>query len=85
MVNTGRCRNPFMNSCLREICYFAAIYEFKVRAVHVPSVSNHLADLLSQWDSRTLSAKEQFLQRFQRDHCQEVPIPDAMFCFYGNF
>lgn len=85
VVNTGRCRNPFMNSCLREICYFAAIYEFEVRAMHVPGVSNHLADLLSRWDSCSLSAKEQFLQRVERDHCQEVPIPDAMFRFNGNF
>ena len=59
VVNTGRCRNPFMNSCLREICYFAAIYEFEVRAVHVPRVSNHFADLLSRWDSCLLSAKEE--------------------------
>ena len=85
VVNTGRCRNPFMNSCLREICYFAALYEFEVRAVHVPGVSNHLADLLSRWDSCSISAKEQFLQRVQRDHCQDVPVPDAMFRFYGNF
>lgn len=85
VVNTGRCRNPFMNSCLREICYFAAIYEFEIRAVHVPGVSNHLADLLSRWDSCSLSAKEQFLQRAQRVHCQEVPVPDALFRFYGTF
>ena len=36
-----------MNSCLREICYFAALYEFEVCAVHVPGVSNHFVDLLS--------------------------------------
>ena len=83
VVNTGRCRSPFMNSCLREICNFAALYEFEVCAVQVPGVSNHFADLLSRWDS--LSAKEQFLQRVQRDHWQDVPVPDALFRFYGNF
>ena len=85
VVNTGRCRNPFMNSCLREICYFAAIHEFEVCAVHIPGVSNYFADLLSRWDSCSLSAKVQFLQRVQRDHWQEVPVPDAMFRFYGTF
>ena len=40
-----------MNSCLREICYFATLYEFDVCAVQVPGVSNHFADLLSRWDS----------------------------------
>ena len=86
VLNTGRCRNPFMNSCLREICYFAAIYEFEVCAVHSPGVSNHFADLLSRWDLCSLSAaKEQFLQRDQRDHWQEVAVSDALFRFYGTF
>jgi len=65
VLNTGRCRNSFMDSCLREICYFSARYEFEVRAVHVPGVSNPLADLLSRWDSFDSAAKEQFLQRSQ--------------------
>ena len=56
-VNTGPCRNPFMNSCLGEICYFTAIHGFDVCAVHIPGVSNHFADLLSRWDSCSLSAK----------------------------
>lgn len=85
VVNTGRSRNPFMNSCLREICYFAALHEFEVCAVHIPGVSNHFADLLSRWDSCSLSAKAQFLQRIQRDHWQEVPVPDEMFWFHGTF
>ena len=51
VVNTGRCRNHFMNSGLREICYFATLYEFEVCAVQVPGVSNHFVDLLSRWAS----------------------------------
>lgn len=47
VVNTRRCRNPFMNSCLREICYFAALHEFEVCAMHIPSVSNQFVQLLS--------------------------------------
>ena len=84
-MNTGRCRNPFMNSCLREICHFAALHEFEVCAVHISGVSNHFADLLSRWDSCYLSAKAQFLQRVQHDHWQEVPVPDGMFRFHGTF
>ena len=67
VVNTGRCRE-FMNSCLHEICYFAALHEFEVCAVHIPGVSNHFMDLLSRWDLCSLSAKAQFLQHVQRDH-----------------
>ena len=82
VVNTGRCRNPFINSCLHEISYFAALHEFEVCCVHIPSVSNHFANLLSRWDSYSLSAKAQFLQH---DHWQEVPIPDGIFRFHGTF
>ena len=85
VVNTGRCRNPFMNSCLRELCYLAALYEFEVRAVHVPGVSNHFADLLSRWDSCSVSAKDAFLQRVQRDNWHDIPVPDAMYRSYGTF
>ena len=46
VLNTGRCINSFLNSCLRELCYLAAIHKFEVRAVYVPGVSNCYADLL---------------------------------------
>ena len=59
--NNGRCRNSFLNSCLRELCYLAAIHEFEVRAVHVPGVSNCYADLLSRWDPCDLAGRKQFL------------------------
>ena len=87
VLNTGRCRNSFVNSCLHEICYFSPRYEFEVRAVHthVPGVSNQLADLLSRWDSCDSAAKERFLQRVRRYHWQAVPVPDAIFQFYGSF
>ena len=85
VLNTGRCRSSFMNSCLREICYFSARYEFEIRPVHVPGVSNQFADLLSRWGSCDSAAKEQFLRCAQRYHWQAVPVPDAIFQFYGSF
>ena len=33
VLNTGRCRNSFLNSCLRELFHLAAIHEFEIRAV----------------------------------------------------
>ena len=58
-----RCRNSFLNSCLRELCYLAAIHEFKIRAVHVPGVSNCYTDILSRWDSNNLVGRTEFLAR----------------------
>ncbi|CAG2202644.1 unnamed protein product [Mytilus edulis] len=49
VINTGRSRNQFLQSCLREICFVAAINEFELRAVHIAGVDNRLADMLSRW------------------------------------
>ena len=37
VLNTGRYRNPFLTSRLREICYLSALFEFEVRAVQLRS------------------------------------------------
>ena len=50
VLNTGRSRDPFLQACLREICFLAAKLEFEVRAVHLPGVQNRLPDLLSRWE-----------------------------------
>ena len=34
-LNTGISRNPFMQSCLGEICFIAAIGEFQVRGKEI--------------------------------------------------
>ena len=50
VVNSGACMNSFMQSCLREICFLAASYEFVLKCLHLTTVENRLADLLSRWD-----------------------------------
>ena len=49
VLNTGASKNIFMQSCLREICFYAARFEFDIRATHIESVNNRLADYLSRW------------------------------------
>ena len=36
-------------SCLRELAFLNAVYECEVRAVHLDTKSNRLADHLSRW------------------------------------
>ena len=50
VMTTGRSRDPFLQACLREICFLAAIHELEIRAVHLAGVTNRLPDLLSRWD-----------------------------------
>ena len=49
-LNSGRCRNAFINSCLRQVCFLAATQEFEIRAIHLPGVANSKADVLSHWN-----------------------------------
>lgn len=50
VLNTGACRNTFMQSCLREICFLCAINECQVRGRHIPGSENRIPDLLSRWN-----------------------------------
>ena len=73
-----------LNSYLRELCYFAAIHEFEVRAVHVPGVSNCYADLLSRWDSCDIAGRN-LLAHAQHANLHAVPVPDDLFKFDNDF
>ena len=43
-INAGRIRDPNILACLRELWYYAAVYQFDVRAIHVPGVNNTIPD-----------------------------------------
>ena len=49
VVNNGAARDPFLQNCLREICFWAAYYEFEIRARHLAGVNNRTADVLSRF------------------------------------
>ena len=85
VLTTGRCRNSFLNSCLRELCCLAAIHEFEVRAVHVPGVSNCYTGLLSRWDSCDIDGRNQFLAHAQHANLHDVPVHDVLFQFDNDF
>ena len=53
MSNTSR--DPFMQRCLRQLCFKAAVFDFEVRALHVPGRHNQFADYLSCWHSDPLA------------------------------
>ena len=77
-LNSGRCWNAFINLCLREICFLAALHKFELRAVHLPGVLNDDAEVLSQWHAHSL-AKEQFLFRAKRDNLVDVSVLVSFF------
>jgi hypothetical protein len=50
VLNTGASRNSFLQSCLREICYIAALNNFDIKSQHISGCDNRIADTLSRWD-----------------------------------
>ena len=50
VLNTGAARNSFLQSCLREICYIAALNNFDIKSQHISGCDNRIADTLSRWD-----------------------------------
>ena len=46
-INTGRSHVPFVQSCLRELWFFASLFDFELCALHIPGQENAIAELLS--------------------------------------
>ncbi|KAI8514849.1 hypothetical protein Bbelb_074400 [Branchiostoma belcheri] len=51
VLNSGRSRAPFLQSCLRNLWLCAANGDFELRAIHIPGLDNRIADHLSRWSS----------------------------------
>lgn len=49
MVNLGSLKDPFMQRCLRQLWFTAAVHDCELTARHIPGVHNVLADALSRW------------------------------------
>ena len=85
VLTAGRCRNSFLNSCLREPCYLAAIHKLEVRAVPVLGVLNCYAYLLSRWDSCDIAGRNQILAHAQHANLHAVLVHDDLFQFDNHF
>ena len=50
VLNSGSSRDSFSQSCLREICFFAAIHQFQIKAVFIAGSENRIPDFLPRWN-----------------------------------
>lgn len=48
-INTGRSRISFIQSCFRELWFYASLYDFELCALHIPGYANVIVDALSRW------------------------------------
>lgn len=49
VINSGKTSDPLMGKILRNAWLVISSQEFEIRAVHLPGVTNRLADYLSRW------------------------------------
>ncbi len=80
VIASGRSRDPFMQSCLRELVFIASQHEFEIRAVHLPGEDNRLPDLLSRWCLGDRYAKE-FHARTDGLRKKEIFVFQGLFQF----
>ena len=80
VINSGKSRDPFMQACLRELCFVCALGDFEVWAEHIPGVNNRLPDLLSRWGLGA-GIPETFRKETMGLGFREVEIRDEFFRF----
>ncbi len=51
-INTGCSPVPFIQSCLRDLWLYASLFDFEIRALHIPGYTHIIADALSPWDTQ---------------------------------
>ena len=87
-INAGKAQNEYMQKCLREITYLAAMYSFQVRMEFKPGVQNRTADFLSRWENSP-KFKELFFTEVSLTHdimkLKQVLISDVHFNFSHNW
>lgn len=83
-LNSGRARCPFLQDCLREICFIAASNEFELRAEHLFSEENRLADYLSRWDSDKMF-REKFYALTESLELLQYKVQDEDFRFWNSW
>ena len=58
VVRTGKTRDKVLAAYVRNICILASIFDINLVIVHLPGVSNTVADLLSRWDNTPDNCKK---------------------------
>lgn len=80
VLNSGATRIAFLQACLREICFFAALNNCEIKANHISGVNNRIPDLLSRWDL-DIKYKNQFVMLTKDYDLLEEIVSGEMFKF----
>ena len=77
-ISSGKTKCPFMQGCLRELCFWLAKADCQLRVVHLSSEENRLPDLLSRAPIKP-NALDDFLKLTKHMVMKQVVVPGELF------
>ena len=85
VINSGKTKDEFMGSCIRELWLVVAKFGFELRAVHLPGVENRVADWLSRWEVHP-KYQQCFYDYIENEPIQynEIVLDTDIFMFCGE-
>ena len=84
VINSGSSKDAFMQDCLRELCYMAAVFQFDIKAKHILGEENRLVDFLSRWQTHKKYAV-MFNESIAKNIYEEIKVEKCHFRFLNNW
>ena len=72
-INKLGSSSVLIQKMIRELLYWAAYYQFEIKAVHIPGAENRVADWLSRWHEP--AARNSFQEWNAKSGWEEVEVP----------
>ena len=84
IVNSGRSRDTYLQQQLRELTWWLAKYQFRIKTVHLSGRLNRIPDLLSRWGEGPAIQKE-FMDRVKNRNVAQKYIKQSWFNFSASW
>ena len=78
IINTGRSYDAHLQKLLRELVWWLAQFQFRIKGVYLPGVANRLPDLLSRMPEGS-HIKSEFDRRTGDRHLRFLQVPPQVF------
>ena len=84
IINTGRSKDLYLQKQLHELTWWLAMFDCKIKGVHLAGQLNRLPDLLSRWNESPAIQKE-FSKRTEHVNMIRDKVPMGLFEFTNNW
>ena len=84
IVNTGRSKDLYLQAQLRELTWWLAKYQFRIKAVHLLGKLNRVPDMLSRWEE-SADMRRQCCRKIEELGLTYTKVDLKMFKFKNNW